>query len=386
LDQLSPSKAANELLGHLPNGSKVAIVSTFRSDGYVSALQARGLLARIVSQRDIQDFCFLSRAKKELVTERVSSFSVWAATLNTEVQSVRFYEIQSSNGDEQPLQTTVSWLPPVPGSRIHYIKLEADQNSTSSIGKSKKERLGGQSLSPKRNGLKSSLGEVPPVTIVVQLSGEMGNNIAKLATGKGLQLWAQRQYGITTDLVLRHQEHPKWVKGMRDLKKCFPHLRGFDFELGNGPNYNERTAQQQQLLGNKSALLRLTTARVGDIEETLSTLRGIQPGTKGIIVQGSSSNITLPFLLADHLALIDVWADKFYDDYRQFFEFDYKECCKTKADPGESVFVSYNSLPGRSSSQLTSFHVNFCPCLHKSTFETMSQKCQNILKNLDLKN
>jgi hypothetical protein len=326
-------------------------------------LRSRGLLVRIVSQHDIEDFCFLSRAKKELVADRLSPFSVWAATLNAKVQVIRLYNLKSAGGE---VPAPVSWLPPIPGSRIHYVALKADKNVISTIGESKKEdRL-----------------ELSPITIVVQLSGEMGNNVAKIATGKGLQLWAQRQYGIATDLVLRHQEHSKWIGAMRDTKKCFPKLRGFDFTLGNGRNYNERTAQQDQLLGAKSALLRLTTARVEDIEETLSTLRGILQSETNVTVQGNSSNITLPFLLVDRLAAIDVWADKFYDEYRQIFEFNYKECCKAKPDPDETVFVSLK--PELSIGAGLDSHFSFI--CRKSTFEILQGKCHTISKIWDLKN
>lgn len=340
---VSPNKTAYELLGHLPNGAKVAIVSPFHSDEYVSTLQDRGLLVRNISQHPIQDFCFLSQSKQELVVEGSSSFAVWAATLNTKAESIRLYRNVPSAVEHQNEQTILNWMPRDSGARIQYVVVEASNSQLvkEQIDSSSTEEKPTPSGSSMPDESTAPLLQTGPVTIVIQLSGEMGNNLAKIATGKGLQLWARREFGIETDLVLRHQDHTKWISGMKDTKKCFPKFRYWDFELGNGPNYDERLEQQKRWLEGKSALLQLTTARSEDVDESLSTLRTILQTERNFTDLTNSRNITLPFLLADHLALIDLWPDRFYDDYRDFFEFDYKACCKVKPDPDESVFVSH---------------------------------------------
>lgn len=247
----------------------------------------------------------------------------------------------------------VTWFPKHPLSRTNNVTVEPNASSLLANNKSDvnvsspmdRPEVGATTAPPWSSKQYETAASIinlgSPVTIVVQLSGEMGNNLAKLATGRGLQLWARHFYGIETDLVLRHQEHSKWVGAMKDLTRCFPKLRNWDFQLGNGPNYGERLAQQNQLLGtNRSSFLHLKTSRLEDIHQSLSTLRSILQTEQNVTMLSNSQNITLPFLLADRLSKIDLWPDMLYDEYRKLFEFDDDACCKSKADPVESVFVS----------------------------------------------
>lgn len=85
--ELSPNKTANELFGHLKPGDKVVITTRmFKDDNtvdaYVAALKQRGLQVRVISnQTDVEDFCFLMNAKKELVGSTKSTFAKFAAIL-----------------------------------------------------------------------------------------------------------------------------------------------------------------------------------------------------------------------------------------------------------------------------------------------------------------
>jgi hypothetical protein len=127
-EDLSPSIVATQLFGHLEAGSKVAIV-TYHHGGsgsnsgtnhhlnetrvypYVQALQARGLVVRVVTPilatsirsgglddslltTDMHDFCFLLHAQKELVGMAKSTYVFWAAVLG-QAQRVRLYSIDS---------------------------------------------------------------------------------------------------------------------------------------------------------------------------------------------------------------------------------------------------------------------------------------------------
>jgi hypothetical protein len=84
--ELGPKQTANDLLGHLRPGDKVAVVSRFSNkaaQSYVTALVDRGLQVRLVQgQTSEQDFCFLLRAQKELVGVSISTFFYWAACLS----------------------------------------------------------------------------------------------------------------------------------------------------------------------------------------------------------------------------------------------------------------------------------------------------------------
>jgi hypothetical protein len=197
----------------------------------------------------------------------------------------------------------------------------------------------------------------PPTSIVIELSGEMANNLCKLAAGKSLQLWAKREYGIDTNLVLR-KEYPDLVGALEKVKTCFPRFRSVDFMEGNGPVFDNRNEQQREMFGiNQSSLFRVTTARVDDIENTLSTLSNVlrtnmnannNNNNNRMItshVEIENNTITLPFLYVSYLALIDVWVDNSYEDLQQFLAFNRSECCKLTADPDETVFVSSTFVP-----------------------------------------
>jgi hypothetical protein len=99
-------------------------------------------------------------------------------------------------------------------------------------------------------------------TIIIQLRGEMGNNLQKIAYGYGVAWWLDDMFASNqqeqqqeqeqqesqsqphpeaevpltphhSNLVLRHLKKSKWVGARQDIYQCFPHLRQHAFELGN---------------------------------------------------------------------------------------------------------------------------------------------------------
>jgi hypothetical protein len=85
-EELSPQQTAQELLGHLPAGSKVAFVSYSRNvQAYLDEMQQRGLVVRAITpppnfpNPPLHDFCFLMHAQHELVGLARSTFLLWAA-------------------------------------------------------------------------------------------------------------------------------------------------------------------------------------------------------------------------------------------------------------------------------------------------------------------
>eukprot|EP00529_Nitzschia_sp_RCC80_P005606 CAMPEP_0113468170 /NCGR_PEP_ID=MMETSP0014_2-20120614/15212_1 /TAXON_ID=2857 /ORGANISM="Nitzschia sp." /LENGTH=982 /DNA_ID=CAMNT_0000360541 /DNA_START=213 /DNA_END=3161 /DNA_ORIENTATION=- /assembly_acc=CAM_ASM_000159 len=89
--------------------------------------------------------------------------------------------------------------------------------------------------------------------VVTQVRGEMGNHLGSLSHGIGIQLWLQRKYNLTTGLVILHQlvtvtqteennkssqSYYRWVRHgnsvptITTLRKCFPLLSNFNYELG----------------------------------------------------------------------------------------------------------------------------------------------------------
>eukprot|EP00980_Cylindrotheca_fusiformis_P012719 scaffold3108_cov152-Cylindrotheca_fusiformis.AAC.10 len=85
LQEGSPNQTAFVLFGHLQAGDKVAIATRFNNanaKGHADALKSRGIQVRILEgQTGVQDFCFLTKAQKELVGNYQSSFAFWAAVL-----------------------------------------------------------------------------------------------------------------------------------------------------------------------------------------------------------------------------------------------------------------------------------------------------------------
>jgi hypothetical protein len=85
LQEVSPNQTAFVLFGHLRAGDKVVITTRFnnaRAKEHIDALKARGIQVRVVEgQTGIQDFCFLTKAQKELVGNFQSTFAFWAAIL-----------------------------------------------------------------------------------------------------------------------------------------------------------------------------------------------------------------------------------------------------------------------------------------------------------------
>jgi hypothetical protein len=129
-EELTPRQLALELLGHLTNGTHVAIAS--RGDAYVQpfmdALTNRGLLVRRTppNHTGVQDFCFLLKTKRELVGTMRSTYTRWAALLG-QAQKVQLYSIDSEwtrrahgSEDEFPTNLHYPWKRPGLQSRISY--------------------------------------------------------------------------------------------------------------------------------------------------------------------------------------------------------------------------------------------------------------------------
>ena len=111
------------------------------------------------------------------------------------------------------------------------------------------------STTPSRNyDVESNLTKT--ATIVIQLSGELANNLHHIAHGIGLQQLAKDKYGIDANLVLRHfvgpnnrAPKPKWKAARDDIRQCFPTLAQWDITRGNSKDFDQRKRLQEQWLG-----------------------------------------------------------------------------------------------------------------------------------------
>ena len=216
-------------------------------------------------------------------------------------------------------------------------------------------------------------------SIVIQLTGEMGNNLNKIAYGYGLQLLAERRYNITTNLVMRHQEeHPKWRLAVQNLQQCFPNLKEFDYSAGNTVEFREKQLQQtlyynadigvevdndadmnsavgQYLLNipnSNEVTTNVALEKFSKIVKKQQTIlnkniesEGFDPELVQLLKQqqqGDKSNpinttIRLPFIYANHM-VDDYMKDILFDEYHTFFNFDNEACCNILPDENEIVY------------------------------------------------
>ena len=167
------------------------------------------------------------------------------------------------------------------------------------------------------------------ISIVIQLMGEMGNNLGSLAHGYALAWELEDLYGIQASVWLRHQERAKWVRGRDSLKRCFPVLAALDFERGNTENFHLRSEDSTKLG------LPPNNLNVSDLAKF---------ALNNEVVPESELNPSVPFI---HTAKMVGYAsmaypDKYLDRYKELFRYDDENplCCnpEIQPEPDEAVF------------------------------------------------
>lgn len=171
---------------------------------------------------------------------------------------------------------------------------------------------------------KSGFNVTRNATIVLYLHGEMGNHLYVLALGLAMKLLAAEQYGISSELVLRHQVNAgaKWIRARDNVKQCFPKLRRFDFSAANTQAFDKLEREQDEQL--QTHQLDLSSWRSMLLESPRLTAAG---------------PVYFPFLkvkghCGNHLL------DQYLDQIRSFLEFDRAACCLSLPEPDKTVFVS----------------------------------------------
>ena len=93
------------------------------------------------------------------------------------------------------------------------------------------------------------------MTIVCQLAGEMGNNIGFLSYCLSLKMWLESgEFVLKRDetdigIIIRHQDHSKWVRGASDMHRCFPNTRKDDFAAANTQDFVQIFNHQNEVFG-----------------------------------------------------------------------------------------------------------------------------------------
>ena len=336
----------NQTLALLGN-TKVVIV-TARPDIDVAAYSSTLLQSRVaVDTTPLSKYCLLRFAETEIVGPTQSLFLQWATIFNNKAKR-RMYTTKTVFNKMGVLQTEGD---PRKSIAFEVIDLlggvksvtdeERDEANTTKDNKT-------ISLNPMP--LLSTLGtDEHPVSLVIQLSGEMGNQLSKIAWGYGMKWWLEEDYNISTKIFLRHQDHGKWVGAAASIKRCFTKLRVMEFEEGNLMEFDAIREQQNTWVGKeKQALL---CPRGGEFETKEWITKSLQTLKEAIEAPDRptppvNSNFTLPFLYTDIFGNIGDVNDRYFERLKHLYQFetDNPICCNTKADPDETVFHLRNFL------------------------------------------
>jgi hypothetical protein len=171
-----------------------------------------------------------------------------------------------------------------------------------------------------------------PISLVIVLGGEMGNQISMIAHGYSLKWMLEEDYNISAVTMLKHQEHGKWVRARASMVTCFPNARLMNFEAGNVPDYNDYVSIQRRWLGNRLHDMFTLTMQTQEaqIRESLDALAQLLSNTTLVRpVQPPNASFTLPFVISSSYATMGYVNDRYYDRLRDLFRFDYDnpKCC-----------------------------------------------------------
>lgn len=198
-------------------------------------------------------------------------------------------------------------------------------------------------------------------SIVVQLSGEMANNLHHIAHGIGLQLWAKEEFDIDCNLILRHHEgpnnrspRPKWKSARDNIQQCFPQLANWNFGEGNKKDFLTKQNLQRQWLLQQQQQQQQGENAYGGMDDLFGSINSRDPIDiqKGLAILAhrilpdphrpsvedyQESAIRLPFLLSETLDAFPM-IDKYYTQIRNLMEFNETACCATIPSENDSVF------------------------------------------------
>ena len=73
------------------------------------------------------------------------------------------------------------------------------------------------------------------ISVVVELTGELGNHLHHIASGRSIQTMLWKYHQIPSHLIFRrHSNEEKYKRTQRQLTKCFPHLRNMEIHGPRG--------------------------------------------------------------------------------------------------------------------------------------------------------
>ncbi|KAL7473359.1 hypothetical protein ACHAXS_013949 [Conticribra weissflogii] len=184
---------------------------------------------------------------------------------------------------------------------------------------------------------------LPPImhnaSMVIQLGGEMGNQLSMISVGLALRQQA-RYHGIHARLVLRHQDHSKWMRARDATQKCFINTRSMDFEEANTEGFNQIAKAQTDWLGSKNNTLLLVDNEHTneEMEQSLKYWKEVLDRQDRPSALENASPVAVPYLFVKRY-IKNEQLDLHFDEIRDFFRFDHDRCCKLRASAEEIVLV-----------------------------------------------
>eukprot|EP00980_Cylindrotheca_fusiformis_P020435 scaffold7489_cov96-Cylindrotheca_fusiformis.AAC.2 len=194
------------------------------------------------------------------------------------------------------------------------------------------------------------------VSVVVQLSGEMGNNVLKMANGLCIKHLIEEKLGLRADFILRAQENPKWKRARDSMKQIFPKTRRLTFRKGNAKEFERAQKQQLKWLELLNSTKKLDLANIEypavlgmqngcetercyhDLMQLLNQTWYMDPPANQ-----SGAKFSIPHVYANTMSVTYCF-DLMYDELRAFFEVDRKSICKKAPEPDENVFHFRNFI------------------------------------------
>jgi hypothetical protein len=175
-------------------------------------------------------------------------------------------------------------------------------------------------------------------TFLIQVRGEMGNNLQKIAHGHALQWYAQDEFAFSPQLRMRHLKKPKWENAREDIYQCFPRLRSLDYESGLSPAFTRIQNDHRTWLVRQNADWADQLPLVK--EETQANITAGLRAMKQLSLIKEKPHIEYPIVVLGG-PMRNAIIDKYYTRFREeLFVFDNgNDCCAQLPEPDEVVFV-----------------------------------------------
>jgi hypothetical protein len=157
------------------------------------------------------------------------------------------------------------------------------------------------------------------VTIVCEMSGELGNHLGHFARCRGIALWLQQEHNVSSHQAVRFRrtsDVEMWEAAQDTIRACFPKLSGYAVEQANNETFLSRKKEQAKLM------LSLSGVDSKDASRFESALLGFVNHTSRRPLQHENSTITLPFIHSTAMSSLDFVMDRYVDDIRDLFELD----------------------------------------------------------------